>query len=92
MGLYPAVGRGLPDVEERVAAVEAARHPDRFEDAQMHMIVTGCLIDHQTWRGEPGLAVQIHRRPGRVPGGSLGDEHYLGRIWLNALALVRWPI
>lgn len=86
MGLYPAVGRGLPGVEAQMAELQAARHPDRFEDFHIHMLLVGCRIDHQAWQAEPAAAVQTYLEGVDYPVPSRG-QHYMGRIWLAALAL-----
>ena len=86
LGLYPAVGRGLPDFDDRVRVVLASRHPDRYEDAQIHMLVAGTSIDRATWAGRPTDAVQIWVDEIDYPSASWGP-HYMGRIWLDALAL-----
>jgi len=84
--LHIAVGRGLPDVRERVERLRAAQHPDPDAVAQLAVLVGGCEVDHLTWEDDPAGAVEVFRTTvdSVVP---VWGPHYLGRIWLDALAL-----
>ena len=84
--LHVAVGRGLSDVDERLARLERPDHPDAWADAQIVMLVEGCRIDHLTWQHDYLGALQAHQRGVEHPAKAWG-QHFLGRIWLDALAL-----
>ncbi len=84
--LHIAVGRGLPDAADRAGRLRTARHPDPHTTAQLLMLVGGCQVDHLTWQQDPAAALAAYRSTVDVPV-PLWGEHYLGRIWLDALAL-----
>jgi DNA-binding CsgD family transcriptional regulator/tetratricopeptide (TPR) repeat protein len=84
--LHIAVGRGLPDVRERVDRLRAAKHPDPDVTAQLTALVGGCEVDHLTWGGDPARAVEVLRATIDAVEPAWG-AHFLGRIWLDALGL-----
>ncbi len=84
--LHIAVGRGLADVPDRLARLRAARHPDPHTTAQLAMLAGGCEVDHLLWQQDPAAALTAYAAAVDVPV-PLWGEHYLGRIWLDALAL-----
>jgi DNA-binding CsgD family transcriptional regulator len=84
--LHVAVGRGMADVPDRVERLCRINHPDPFTDAQLVMLAGGCQIDHLTWQQDYEGAQAAYRNTVDVPV-RLWGEHYLGRIWLDALAL-----
>jgi DNA-binding CsgD family transcriptional regulator len=84
--LHVAVGRGLEDVPQRIAAARAAMHPDPEIVAQLAMLIGGCEIDHLTWEGEPEAALVAYDHAVATTARQWGP-HFLGRIWLDALAL-----
>jgi DNA-binding CsgD family transcriptional regulator len=84
--LHIAVGRGMADVPDRIDRLLRINHPDPFANAQLVMLAGGCQIDHLTWQQDYQGAQAAYRRVIEVPV-RLWGEHYLGRIWLDALAL-----
>jgi tetratricopeptide (TPR) repeat protein len=84
--LHVAVGRGLDDIDDRLARLEAFRHPDLWSDAQVVMLAEGCRIDHLTWQHAYAGAAAAHARAVEHVAKEWGP-HFLGRIWLDALGL-----
>lgn len=84
--LHIAVGRGLPDIAERLASIRANPHPDPDIDVQLVMLSGGCETDHLTWQHDPEAALRAYRATVDYPN-KLWGRHYLGRIWLDSLAL-----
>jgi DNA-binding CsgD family transcriptional regulator len=84
--LHIAVGRGLPDIAERLTSIRTNTHPDPDVDVQLVMLSGGCETDHLTWQHDPEAALLAYRATIDYPN-KLWGRHYLGRIWLDALAL-----
>lgn len=84
--LHIAVGRGLPDIGERLTSIRANPHPDPDIDVQLVMLSGGCETDHLTWQHDPEAALRAYRSAIDYPN-KLWGRHYLGRIWLDSLAL-----
>jgi DNA-binding CsgD family transcriptional regulator len=84
--LHIAVGRGLPDIAERLTSIRTNTHPDPDVDVQLVMLSGGCETDHLTWQHDPEAALRAYRATIDYPN-KLWGRHYLGRIWLDSLAL-----
>ncbi|GAA1851621.1 helix-turn-helix transcriptional regulator [Myceligenerans crystallogenes] len=80
--LYAAVARGD---EDAISRGEALNEHWR-EDGQIALLAGGCLTDACTWAGRYddalGNAQRVIDHLGKV-----WDEHFLGGIWISALAL-----
>jgi DNA-binding CsgD family transcriptional regulator len=84
--LHIAVGRGLPDIPERLRIIREDPHPDPDIDVQLVMLSGGCEIDHLTWQHDPEAALRAYHATIDYPNKMWG-QYYLGRIWLDSLAL-----
>ncbi|GAB3264673.1 helix-turn-helix transcriptional regulator [Nocardioides dilutus] len=79
---YPAVARGLPDVDGRFAALR-----DSWDlEPQIGLVAGGCEADRLSWDGQHAAAAAMAERAqghlDRLAGGGM-----YGGLWLSAIAL-----
>lgn len=79
---YSAVARGDEDAVDRGRALIAHWH----RDPQILLIAGGTTVDALVWRGEPDAAVELAGTVLTELSATWG-EHFLGGIWVAALAL-----